>query len=333
MTQPDPASNTASTPQAATELPIDPAKFVDPRLTVSGRPRALVEIDRLETVWFNTGTLCNIECANCYIESSPSNNRLEYLTASEVAAYFVEISEAALPVRQIGFTGGEPFLNPELLDMVGDALQRAFDVLILTNAMRPMMRPQIQRRLLSLHEQYGQRLHIRVSVDHYTARLHEVERGEGSWEPMLNGLRWLADNEFHLSIAGRTCWREEPGAARVGYGELFRRESIPIDSDDPTQLVLFPEMDAGIDVPEITIDCWDILGVSSSAPMCASSRMIVKRRGASEPAVVACTLLPYESEFELGSSLQESLKPVWLNHPHCAKFCVLGGGSCSARKG
>ena len=57
--------------------------------------------------------------------------------------------------------------------------------------------------------------------------------------------------------------------------------------------------------------------------------MVVKRRGAAAPAVVACTLLPYDPQFELGATLAEAARPVALNHPHCAKFCVLGGAACS----
>jgi len=63
--------------------------------------------------------------------------------------------------------------------------------------------------------------------------------------------------------------------------------------------------------------------------MCATSRMVVKRKGAERPAVVACTLLPYDPQFELGATLGEALRPVALNHPHCARFCVLGGASCT----
>jgi hypothetical protein len=63
--------------------------------------------------------------------------------------------------------------------------------------------------------------------------------------------------------------------------------------------------------------------------MCASARMIVKRKGAARPAVVACTLLPYDPQFELGETLADSVGAVPLNHPHCAKFCVLGGAACS----
>ena len=89
-------------------------------------------------------------------------------------------------------------------------------------------------------------------------------------------------------------------------------------------------MDARVDVPEITTDCWRILNKRPDDVMCASSRMIVRRKGAAAPAVVACTLLPYDPQFELSRTLAGALSPVTLNHPHCAKFCVLGGGSCTA---
>ena len=63
--------------------------------------------------------------------------------------------------------------------------------------------------------------------------------------------------------------------------------------------------------------------------MCASSRMVVKRKGSDAPTVLACTLLPYDARFDLGATLAEAETDVSLNHPHCAKFCVLGGASCS----
>ena len=62
----------------------DPRKFRDPFLTAKGERRAQVALKVLETLWFNTGTLCNLTCHHCYIESSPKNDRLVYLTAAEV---------------------------------------------------------------------------------------------------------------------------------------------------------------------------------------------------------------------------------------------------------
>ncbi len=311
-------------------LPVlDPAKFCDPEVTVPGKRRAAVALRRLETLWFNTGTLCNIECLHCYIESSPRNDRLEYIKRAEVAVYLEEIAALDLPTREIAFTGGEPFLNPELAGMMEDALPRGCEVLVVTHALQPMMRAPGREALLRLRKTYDDRITLRISIDHYTRECHDAERGPDSFDTTLRGVRWLVAHAFHISVAGRTLWDEEEVAAREGYRRLFTAEAMPVDANDPNDLVLFPEMDATVDVPEITSDCWNILDVDPNAMMCATSRMVVKRKGAETPAVVACTLLPYEPQFELGSSLEESLDTVKLNHPHCAKFCVLGGGSCT----
>ena len=139
-------------PAIADVRPVDRhAKFVDPDVTLTGEPRARVALTKLETLWINTGTLCNITCANCYIESSPSNDRLVYITRKEAAAYLDEIAALGLGTREIGFTGGEPFLNPDMLGMLDDALGRGFDVLLLTNAMQPMQRPKIKKGVLALN--------------------------------------------------------------------------------------------------------------------------------------------------------------------------------------
>jgi len=88
-------------------------------------------------------------------------------------------------------------------------------------------------------------------------------------------------------------------------------------------------MDENADVPEITDACWGLLHKSPDDVMCAASRMVVKRKGAAHPLVVSCTLLAYDPRFELGRTLADADTGVSLNHPHCARFCVLGGASCS----
>ena len=131
-------------------LEANPAKFSDPDLTAKGEKRARVALRALLTLWINTGSLCNITCRNCYIESSPENDRLAYITRAEAAAYLDEIVRDRWPVREIGFTGGEPFMNPDIVALLGDALDRGFSVLVLTNAMQPMMRPHIRDGLVAL---------------------------------------------------------------------------------------------------------------------------------------------------------------------------------------
>ena len=319
-----------STPASPAFKPLDPRKFQDPELTAAGERRASVALRRLETLWFNTGTLCNIECANCYIESSPTNDRLVYLSAAEVAAFLDEAEALNQRPRSVGFTGGEPFMNPDIAAMLEEALSRGHDVLVLTNAMRPMMRPRIQAALAELNRRYGAGLTLRVSLDHWRADLHDEERGIGTFAETLAGLRWLRDQGISIAVAGRSRWGDADRDMRAGYAALFARENIAIDVEDRAALVIFPEMDARVDVPEITVDCWRILNKSPADVMCASSRMVLKRRGAAAPAVVACTLLPYDPQSELSPTLAGALSPVRLNHPHCAKFCVLGGASCSA---
>jgi uncharacterized Fe-S cluster-containing radical SAM superfamily protein len=306
---------------------LDLRKFRDPLVTAKGEPRARVALRKLDTLWINTGTLCNLTCNNCYIESSPTNDRLAYISAAEVAEYLDEIARNALPTRVIGFTGGEPFMNPELIDMLDDALERGFSVLILTNAMKPMAKK--KAALLALRERFGDRLALRVSVDHYGPRVLEAERGKHSWKPRIEGLEWLAENGFRIDVATRRLSGESEAAMRAGFAALFAAHDIPIDASDPVRLMIFPEMDARIDVPEITEACWSILHKSPDDVMCASSRMVIKRKGAAAPAVLACTLLPDDPQFELGRTLNDASGSVPLNHPHCAKFCVLGGAACS----
>ncbi|QJF51285.1 radical SAM protein [Roseobacter ponti] len=305
-------------------------KFRDPTTTAGGETRARVALKDPKTLWFNTGTLCNIECVNCYIESSPTNDALVYITRADVEEYLDQIETRGWPVTEIAFTGGEPFMNPDMPGMAEAALMRGYEVLILTNAMRPMMRKKMQAGLLRLNAAYPGKLTLRISVDHYDPLVHDAERGTGALDKTLRGMCWLRDHGIRMAVAGRSVMAQSDVESRAGYAAFFDRHGFDIDAQDPAMTVLFPEMDDSVEVPEITTACWDILGVSPDALMCASSRMVVKRKGAERPAVLACTLLPYAPEFELGATLGEAEGDVALNHPHCAKFCVLGGGSCSA---
>ncbi len=315
-------------------LHLDPAKvasekFSDPEFTAKGEKRAKVPLSGLTTLWFNTGTLCNLACKNCYIESTPKNDRLVYISHVEALAYLDEIRDQNLPTTEIGITGGEPFMNPDIIPIMESSLERGFDLLVLTNAMRPMMK--CADELLRLNKKYGSKMTLRVSVDHFRRELHEDERGENSWNPMMLGLKWLSDNKFNIDIAGRTRWGEREAELRQGFSAFFKDNDINIDAHDKKQLVLFPEMEPTEEVPEITTACWGILNVDPKDMMCSSSRMVVKHKGHEKPAVQACTLLAYDHQFNLGETLADARKPVALNHVFCAKFCVLGGGACSVK--
>lgn len=307
--------------------PLDPTKFRDPFVTAKGETRAVVALRGLETLWFNTGTLCNLTCRNCYIESSPRNDQLSYLTLADVETYLDEIGRDRLPTQLIGFTGGEPFMNPAIVPMLDAVLSRGLEALVLTNAMKPLRR--LRPELLVLRERYGNRLTIRVSLDHHDPLVHEQERGRRSWTPALDGLVWLAQNGFKLDVAGRRFTGETEDSLRTGFAALFAEHGIPVDAHDPVRLMLFPEMEPERDVPEITTACRSILHKTPDDVMCSGARMVVKRKDAPAPVVLACTLLAYDPRFEMGTTLAEASAPVSLNHSFCASFCVLGGASCS----
>ncbi|PYC49358.1 radical SAM protein [Litorivita pollutaquae] len=304
-------------------------KFTDPALTAKGEARATVALAGAKTLWFNTGTLCNITCANCYIDSSPTNDALVYMTAAEVADYLDQAADRNWPLEEVAFTGGEPFMNPQIIEMMREGLSRGYRVLVLTNAMLPMMRKGMRAGLEALQAEFGDLLTLRISLDHWQEAAHDKERGKGAFARSLNGMDWLRDQGIKMAVAGRSAWFESDAEARSGYAQVFAERGYDIETADPAALVLFPEMDMTAEVPEITTQCWGILGKSQSEVMCSSSRMVVKRKGAARPAVLACTLLAYEPEFELGETLAEAERDVALNHPHCAKFCVLGGAACS----
>ena len=313
---------------------LDPQKFKDPRITAKGEKRAQVFFKKLDTLWFNTGSQCNIECANCYIKSSPTADHFIYLTPDDMKPYLDEIDEIGSKWGdngkiEIAFTGGEPYLNPHAIRLSEMALERGHSLLVLTNAMKPMMRPRVQAGLLDLQKRFPGKMTLRVSLDHFTQDGHDQERGQGSFEIALKGFAWLTENGFDLHIAGRSMFSENDAEARDGYAALIKQQGWNIDAHDMGQVMLFPEMDEEVDVPEITVACWGILDVHPDSMMCSNSRMVVRRKGEDRAAVLACTLLWDDVQFETGKTLKQSLGPVALNHPHCSKFCVLGGASCS----
>ena len=299
-------------------------KFKNKKVTSDGSNRAFIEAKNIKTLWFNTGTLCNIECKNCYIESSPKNDSLAYLTFEEVKSFIDEAIDKNLGTNEIGFTGGEPFMNKDIMKMIGYSLNKNFKVLVLSNAMKPMLNR--TKELIKLNHS---NLTIRVSIDHYEKEKHEEIRGKNTYDVMLQGLKWLNENNFNYTLATRLLWNEKEEDLRKNFGTFIKNNNLRLDTNSPKELVTFAEMDEKIDTPEITTSCWDILNKDPNDVMCSWSRMVVRKKNSKNPSVIACTLLPYADEFNLGETLTNSLQKIYLNHKHCSKFCVLGGSSCS----
>lgn len=300
-------------------------KFLNKKFTYDGKPRAYVELKNLETLWFNSGTLCNLKCIDCYIESSPFNKSLQYLNLKDIKKYTDEIFFHNLNTKLIGITGGEPFMNPFIMDILAHLLNLNFKVLCLSNGMRPI---ELKfNRLITLPNLKN--LVIRISIDHYEKHDHEKIRGKNTWSKLIKNISWLHNNGFNINIASKIGNSESEDQIRKGFNNLFKKNKINLDAFDKNILVLFPIMNSEKPATEISQECWKILNKNPDNVMCSSSRMIVKKKDEKNTRVLACTLVTKDKNFELGEKLSTSKKKVYLNHPFCSQFCVLGNSSCS----
>ena len=207
-------------------------------------------------------------------------------------------------------------------------LTQGHEVLVLTNANRVLKRH--EKSLILLKDQFGNKLKLRISLDHHTKEIHDTERGAGAFEKTIEQMKWLYSNGFDISIASRSLVHESIADSKESHERMLSSHGIELDLDQ--KLVIFPEMKSDKDLPEITTECWGILAKRPEDQMCATERMIVKRKQDPTPSVMPCTLLAYDDQFVLGTSLKDSEKRVQLNHKFCAEFCVLGGASCSSAK-
>src|SRR5262245_22850370 len=151
-----------------------------------GGPRQpLLELDAL---WLQVaGTVCNLTCTHCFVTCGPHEERHAMMSRAEVAA---GVSEAlALGVREVYFTGGEPFLNPEIEAIVEDTLALA-PVTVLTNG--TLLPERRVEWLAALTRSARYSLELRVSLDGTDAASHDAFRGPGAWLRTLAGLRSLA---------------------------------------------------------------------------------------------------------------------------------------------
>src|SRR5262249_51173291 len=143
----------------------------------------------LDTLWFQVaGTICNITCTHCFISCSPKNHSHEMLSLAQVQARLDEAR--ALGVREYYFTGGEPFLNRDMIPILAARLKQG-PATVLTNGM--LLRKELCRRLRELADASEYSLDIRVSLDGFDAASHDAIRGAGVWDRVMIGLRNLAE--------------------------------------------------------------------------------------------------------------------------------------------
>ena len=293
--------------------------------TPEGAPRGFIQSHELEEVWFHTGTACNLACPFCLEGSKPGDNRLQLIRFSDVKPFIDEA--VSLGVQQFSFTGGEPFVNKDIVRIL-DAALRHRPCLVLTNATEPLSKrlKQLEPLLERPHP-----LHFRVSLDHFDATRHDKGRGQGMFARALEGMRSLYKMGFSLSIAHQVIPELDAAEVAMRFGEIFQAADLPVD----LPRIEFPEFHppaADVSVPQITTQCMITYQTEKSRKqfMCAFSRMVVKINGRMR--VYACTLVDDDPDYALAETLADSLQvPVSMKHHRCYS-CFRFGASCSELK-
>ena len=130
------------------------------RYDPEGNPRGYIQPRQLKELWFHTGTVCNLRCSFCLEGSKPGDNRLNAITLEDVKPFMEEALQ--LGIQQFSFTGGEPFVIPEMVPILEFALNRN-PCMVLTNATEPLLN-QLGSVARLVDKSYP--LSFRVSLDH-----------------------------------------------------------------------------------------------------------------------------------------------------------------------
>ena len=290
--------------------------------TASGDARGYIQPHTLDELWFHTGTACNLECPFCLEGSRPGDNRLNRIVLADAQPF---IDEAiGLGVRQFSFTGGEPFIVKDFVNILCYASSHR-PCLVLTNGTDPVLKRlhHIERLVGSAHP-----VSFRISIDYADRQRHDRGRGKGNFYKSIMGLQSLHAMGFAVSVARQREPDENTEEVDEQFRALLREHDLPAD----LRIVSFPDFDipgASRDVPEVTEDCMTRYQTEDSRRsfMCAFSKMVVKRNGAMR--VYACTLVDDDPDYDFGGSLREAQsKRVMLRHHRCYT-CFAYGSSCS----
>lgn len=292
--------------------------------TSKGDPRGYIQPELLTELWFHTGTRCNLGCRFCFEGSGPRADRIDFLTFEDARPFIDEAM--TLGVEQFSFTGGEPFVNEDMVKILEYALTNR-PCLVLTNGTKPL-RDRFED-IKKLREE-PHPLKFRISLDHPDPQKHDETRGNGNFMMAMKALSALHKHGFSVSLARHRNLSEHPDEVDRAYQPFFEKAGLPFD----TNIVSFPELhppSSKVDVPEITENCMTTYKdeKSRSEFMCNYSKMVLKKDG--RVRVYACTLVDDDSDYDLNGNLNESMKiRVMLKHHRCYS-CFAAGTSCSER--
>lgn len=269
-----------------------------------------VQLESLDTLWFQVGgTRCNLACTHCFISCSPTNHTHDFLSLAEVESYLEEA--VGLGVKEFYFTGGEPFLNPEMEAIVEAAL-RVGPTTVLTNGL--LLNRDRCQRLAELAVASDFSLDLRISMDGYSAETNDPIRGEGTFERILTGATnaegaglnpVLTVTEVHADN-GSTGGRER-------FLELLRDRGIA-----RPRLKILPVFQLGAEAErDKPYEEWQTLTVEDTPCsgwehlQCSTCRMVT------DQGVWVCPILVNEPEGRMGERLADTLDAFPLGHPAC----------------
>lgn len=290
-------------------------------LPILDAPAPMVPLDHLDDLWFQVGgTRCNLECGHCFISCSPHNKRFGFLSLLQVRRALEE--SVSLGVKEYYFTGGEPFLNPDMVPILELTL-RYGPATVLTNG--TVLRDDWLVRLRRAEEASAYSLEFRVSMDGYTAGENDRVRGRGTFDRALRGVRQLLAHGF-LPILTVARIREDESDVRLfeGFVQLLRDHGY-----DRPRVKILPLLRLGAEVcrgrgyreeERVTPEMME--GFDRDQLICSHARVVT------DQGVYVCPILIEAVGARLADSLAESLKPFSLRYQACFT-CYQHGALCS----
>jgi molybdenum cofactor biosynthesis enzyme MoaA len=275
----------------------------------------------LDTLWFQVaGTVCNIECTHCFISCSPRNHSHEMMSLADVQQRLEEAR--ALGVREYYFTGGEPFMNRDMLPILAATLRQG-PATVLTNGM--LLRPEVCRRLRELFDASEYSLDLRVSLDGFDRESHDAIRGQGVWDRVMFGLKNLADVGLNPVITVTTAAEGVASAeGRTRFLELIRTFGF----DRPRLKVLSLFRIGAEEQRTRAYEEWERLTDLALTEDDARTLQCSTCRMATSKGVYVCPILIEEQEARMGDTLAETLRPFPLKYGAC-HTCWVDGVTCT----
>ena len=292
-----------------------------PTKTVTKDQLASVQLDSLDNLWFQVGgTICNLACDHCFISCSPENDKFKMMSMAEIQPYLNEAIVAG--VKEFYFTGGEPFLNPEIFDILGETLKIG-PATVLTNG--TLISPRRARILAELFNNTIYSLEIRVSLDGFDEKSNDTLRGAGSFERAVRGIGNLAEVGLLPIITAVQTWPDDRHEKILaGFTALLKSAGYT-----QPRLKILPVLDIGAYrenkigpgeerlVTEEHVDGFDM-----SLFLCNNSRMVT------DTGVYVCPILIDYPEARMADTLSHATGSYRLKHSACYT-CYLSGAICS----